>query len=79
MQRVLTRKDKAGCSHVIALEPGDCLRANKKTQLTALISRALRAIQQDNFQCPPMVVFKPWMGMNDRGGDGKRDCAAVQS
>ena len=29
------------CSHVTALEPTDCLRANKRTQLTALRFRAL--------------------------------------
>jgi len=30
-----------GCSHVTALEPVNCLRANKRTQLTALRSRSL--------------------------------------
>ena len=33
----------ATCSRVTALEPVDCLRANKRTQLTVLRSRALEA------------------------------------
>ena len=34
-------------SHATALEPVDCLRANKRTQLTALRSRALLVKERD--------------------------------
>jgi len=44
----------APCSHVTALEPVDCLRANQRTQLTALRSSALyplRVVQSGRSTC----------------------------
>ena len=51
----LPRDKRDECSHVTAYEPVDCLRANKKTQLTVLIFRA------------PLVKKRPCAGGSCRG------------
>ena len=44
------RQQCEGCSHVTALEPVDYRRANKRTQLNALRSRALLVKERSLFQ-----------------------------
>jgi len=43
------------CSHVTALEPVDCLRANKRTKLTTLTFRALLVKESSFFLCSKKV------------------------